>query len=137
MSDKVILYLKRAALVVCVAVLIFAGYDQGKRTGYDEGYSAGYAEMQSKLQGIRQESYQYGYDAGVSAATPGPTFSDSETGEVIAGAATSPEQSVTVYVTDSGTKYHRWGCQYLWGSSNSISLEDAEARGYTPCSKCW
>lgn len=137
MSDKVILYLKRAALVVCVAVLIFAGYDQGKRTGYDDGYNAGYAEMQSKLQGIRQESYQYGYDAGVAAATPGPTFTDSETGEVIAGAATSQEQSVTVYVTDSGTKYHRWGCQYLWGSGNSISLEDAEARGYTPCSKCW
>lgn len=41
-----------------------------------------------------------------------------------------------VYVTKSGTKYHRDGCGYLKKSKIPISLEDAEAKGYTPCSKC-
>lgn len=41
----------------------------------------------------------------------------------------------TVYVTASGTKYHREGCTYL-KSSTAISLRTAIARGYEPCSRC-
>lgn len=43
---------------------------------------------------------------------------------------------VIVYVTDTGTKYHRAGCGYLSKSKNSISLENAVYYGYTPCSRC-
>ena len=43
----------------------------------------------------------------------------------------------TVYITGTGSKYHRDGCQYLRKSKHAISLSDAEARGYTPCSKCF
>ena len=46
------------------------------------------------------------------------------------------EQSATYYVTDSGTKYHISGCSYLKKSRNAISLSDARAKGYTPCSRC-
>lgn len=42
----------------------------------------------------------------------------------------------TVYVTDTGEKYHTYGCQYLRSSSYSISLETAVKSGYTRCSKC-
>ena len=42
----------------------------------------------------------------------------------------------TVYVTKSGKKYHHAGCQYLKKSQIPISLEEAVAQGYTPCSKC-
>lgn len=42
---------------------------------------------------------------------------------------------VTVYVTDTGSKYHQSWCSYL-KSSNPISLEDAINQGYTPCSRC-
>lgn len=42
----------------------------------------------------------------------------------------------TVYITDSGKKYHRDGCQYLKDSKIAISREDAIAQGYTACSKC-
>lgn len=45
-------------------------------------------------------------------------------------------QSVTVYVTNTGEKYHRDGCQYLSRSKNAISLSSAKASGYTPCSRC-
>lgn len=41
----------------------------------------------------------------------------------------------TVYVTNTGNKYHNWGCHYL-KSVNSITLEAAVDQGYTPCSYC-
>jgi len=44
--------------------------------------------------------------------------------------------STIVYVTKSGTKYHREGCQYLSKSSREITLEEAKDKGYEPCSKC-
>lgn len=44
--------------------------------------------------------------------------------------------SVTVYITKTGKKYHRGSCSYLRQSKISISLNNACARGYTPCSRC-
>ncbi len=42
-----------------------------------------------------------------------------------------------VYVTDTGSKYHRAGCRYLWNSSHKIKLSSAKSIGYTACSVCW
>jgi hypothetical protein len=42
----------------------------------------------------------------------------------------------TVYITKTGKKYHRETCGYLSQSCIAISLKDAVARGYTPCSRC-
>lgn len=44
-------------------------------------------------------------------------------------------QEVTVYITQSGTKYHRSGCRHLSKSSTAISLKDAQAR-FSPCGTC-
>jgi micrococcal nuclease len=44
--------------------------------------------------------------------------------------------STTVYITNTGTKYHLEGCRYLDSSKIAISLSDACAKGYTPCSVC-
>jgi len=41
-----------------------------------------------------------------------------------------------VYVTKTGSKYHKAGCRYLSQSSIPIKLSDAIAQGYTPCSVC-
>ena len=41
-----------------------------------------------------------------------------------------------VYITSSGTKYHRDGCRYLSTSKIKISLAEAKRKGYTPCSVC-
>lgn len=41
-----------------------------------------------------------------------------------------------VYITESGSKYHSAGCRYLYHSENRISIDDARARGYTPCKVC-
>lgn len=41
----------------------------------------------------------------------------------------------TVYVTDNGKKYHQKDCQYA-KNAKPMSLADAKAKGYTPCSTC-
>lgn len=46
------------------------------------------------------------------------------------------KKEVTVYMMKTGSKYHRLGCRHLSKSCIPISLEDAKARGYTPCSVC-
>ena len=45
------------------------------------------------------------------------------------------EEEITVYVTKTGSKYHRAGCRYLSKSSVPISLSDAKSM-YSPCSVC-
>lgn len=51
--------------------------------------------------------------------------------------SSSSESGQTVYITRTGSKYHRNGCQYLSRSQIPISLGEARAEGYTACSRCW
>lgn len=44
--------------------------------------------------------------------------------------------STTVYITNTGEKYHQSWCRYLSKSKIPITLSEAKARGYTPCSRC-
>ncbi len=44
--------------------------------------------------------------------------------------------SYTVYVTKTGSKYHRFGCSYLRESQISIDKNQAIKQGYTPCNRC-
>ena len=43
---------------------------------------------------------------------------------------------LTVYITRTGEKYHRDGCQHLRQSRIPISLKDATARGFGACKVC-
>ncbi len=52
-----------------------------------------------------------------------------------AAAAQSNEQ--TVYITNTGSKYHRNGCRHLKKSQIPISLSKAQAQGYTACKNCF
>lgn len=44
--------------------------------------------------------------------------------------------SRTVYIGNSGEKYHKQGCRTLKGGGHAISLDDAVDAGYTPCKVC-
>jgi hypothetical protein len=46
------------------------------------------------------------------------------------------KKEVTVYVTNTGSKYHTADCSYLRYSSIPMNKNDAIAQGYTPCSRC-
>ena len=44
--------------------------------------------------------------------------------------------TITVFVTRTGEKYHRDGCQYLRHSRIATTLREAVNRGFGPCSVC-
>lgn len=50
--------------------------------------------------------------------------------------AQAQKNEQTVYITNTGAKYHNAGCRYLKSSSIPISLSAAVAQGYTPCKVC-
>lgn len=43
---------------------------------------------------------------------------------------------VTVYITNTGLKYHRSTCRFLDESQIQTTLDDAKAAGYEPCGVC-
>ncbi len=49
---------------------------------------------------------------------------------------TSQYKEQTVYVTNSGSKYHRNDCRYLKKSKKNIKLSKAKDNGYTACKVC-
>ena len=49
---------------------------------------------------------------------------------------TQRKGSDIVYITRTGTKFHRAGCRYLRHSAIPIRRSDAIAQGYEPCSVC-
>ncbi|MDE7311440.1 MAG: peptidoglycan-binding protein [Eubacterium sp.] len=51
-------------------------------------------------------------------------------------ARVSDTRELTVYVTDTGSKYHRDGCRYLSRSKHAIDLSVAQSLGYDACSVC-
>ncbi len=57
------------------------------------------------------------------------------TGDTVGVAVPGPDIT-TVYVTRTGEKYHRPGCQYLSKSCSPLGLSLAKSRGYSPCSIC-
>ncbi|MDO4799173.1 MAG: hypothetical protein Q4A52_01495 [Bacillota bacterium] len=42
----------------------------------------------------------------------------------------------TVYITNTGVKYHRDGCFHLRKSKYGIPMDEAKARGYEACKNC-
>jgi hypothetical protein len=42
----------------------------------------------------------------------------------------------TVYITNTGSMFHRGNCQYVQNSKIAILKKDAIAQGYTACSVC-
>lgn len=45
-------------------------------------------------------------------------------------------EDIIVYVTNSGTKYHRSGCRHLNDSKYETTLTKALSQGYTACGTC-
>jgi phosphatidylserine/phosphatidylglycerophosphate/cardiolipin synthase-like enzyme len=64
------------------------------------------------------------------------TLNRSVTSQPAPGVPPHSESAETVYITKSDKKFHRAGCRSLSKSCIPIFRKDAEARGYTPCSRC-
>lgn len=61
---------------------------------------------------------------------------DSENPEEPVSQEPIDKAGMTVYLTKSGTKFHREGCSSLSKSKIPISYEDAVGRGFEPCGRC-
>ena len=74
------------------------------------------------------------------AAADGVVFSAGDSaGDVTDDAATSGDVELsgrTVYITETGTKYHSAGCRHLAESSIAVDEAQAIAWGYTACAVC-
>ena len=62
-----------------------------------------------------------------------PTFSGTPVSQPVAHV--HPVQEV-VYVTKTGTKYHRGSCHHLKKSKIKTTKADARSAGYTACKVC-
>lgn len=93
--------------------------------GYDAGYSEGYAQKQKDNQAAREQ-----YLASITPVLPVITPTEPET-----EAPPAEVETVTVYITNSGTKYHLDGCRHL-KSKIEKTLEEAKALKLEPCKVC-
>ena len=87
-------------------------YHEGYNIGYDDGYDEGWndrANEQSEDDQWLNDDYESSGD-----------YAEN-----------------TVYITNTGSKYHQYGCRYLSQSCHKISLSDAQSQGYDACSVCW
>ena len=109
-----------------------AGYEEayqiGLADGTDAGYASGYAEgYEVGKRDWYGTGYDAGYDDGYDDGCQVQLYGEPAAAQGISPASQPQTVSATVYVTDTGSKYHRSGCQYLRQSSNAISLDDAKA----------
>ncbi len=81
----------------------------------------------------RVDAAQKNLDAAYAQVEARQTTSSTSAAQPSSGQSTSQ----TVYITNTGSKYHRAGCQYLRQSQIAISLEKAKSQGYTACSRCF
>jgi competence protein ComEC len=86
---------------------------------------------------VKEGDYKYGSESGSSSSSKASSTSAVSQKAASTGTSQSTQsQSVTVYVTNSGQKYHTTNCSSLSKSKIAITLEEAKKEGYTPCSKC-
>jgi micrococcal nuclease len=96
---------------------------------YVEKFTAAQTEARNNNRGLW--AVQEEKPASVPAVASSPTTIVSPESQL----QTEP-QTITVYVTRTGEKYHSASCRYLSRSQIPMSLSDAKAAGYTPCSVC-
>lgn len=72
----------------------------------------------------------------IKANAPPPAAKSTESSSTNTQVQEQNNVETTVYITNSGKKYHSSGCQYLSKSKISIDLNKAKNQGYTACSKC-
>lgn len=133
--------------LLCLSLIVngILGYSYTQNVHYYEQLSrdADYTieQLRSEYSDRYDEGYNDGYDDAKEDYKPDSTSLGDNTSsyESYSGGDTSDKDYIgtTVYITDTGSKYHRYGCQYLRQSCQEISISDAESQGYTPCSVCW
>lgn len=116
-----------------------ASYTEGKEAGYTEGYDAGYTEgLAAGYSEIENETGLGGQDAldtedqNAADTSSGPD-ANNNTQTTIHGYSADR----TVYVSNSGKKIHLIPNCSGMKNYTEMTLEEADARGYAYCSRCF
>ena len=121
-------------------------YDLEQSAGNIEELEEENESLENKVEGLQatvdeQEVEIASLEAALSAYSSGSSgsggSSGSSGGSGSTTSSTSDTQSVKVYITNSGSKYHKNGFQYLRESKNNVTLTQAKSWGYTACSRCY
>lgn len=110
---------------------------RGCTIDYETGEISGKSVLAAKKASSSSSSYsskQYGSSS--RSGTSSESTSGSSSSSTVSSKGTSQKESAaTVYVTNSGSKYHAKGCRYLH-SRHAMSLSKAKSLGYEPCKDC-
>ncbi len=98
---------------------LFRAYEQHARRCQKGLWSPEPPDQQPTTQPAADNTTAAGQAAGAAAPTTQPA-----------------DDSVTVYITPSGKKYHRADCPYLRGGGMPISRQAAREQGFEPCRHC-
>ena len=107
---------RKKAWIICLAVVVLLVC----------GLGFGAVKYRSDVSAAWQEGYDL---ATVTAIVPGITAATMQ-------ALPRIVVSRPVYITSSGTRYHKSWCPYLENSKIPLSRDEAEEDGYSPCSRC-
>ena len=97
-----------------------------------DGLAEQVAQLSAENEALKADAQAAAAESTAQPAASAPA-EDAAASQAPAAAAPAGE---TVYITNSGTKYHQDGCSFLSKSKIPISLDDAIAGGYEPCSRC-
>ena len=107
----------------------------GRSEGYDLGFSAGISEGSTQIEEAMQTPQQLASVAPLFPSQPSVTESTDIISSVTASETEQISEQITVYITNSGTKYHLDGCRHL-NSKIEKTLEEAKALHLEPCKVC-
>ena len=94
------------------------------------------ARIQDEKEAAEKQAAEEAAAAEAAAEAEAKAAAEAEAAAAAAAASAPDNGGYTVYITDTGEKYHADGCRYLKKSKIPISKSDAIARGYGACSKC-
>ena len=94
-------------------------------------------ELEKELNAVKEENQELISSKNKSLSTSTTTQTTATSASPSTATTNSGiSNSYTVYVTKTGSKYHRDGCRYLSKSQIAKSKNDAISQRYTPCSVC-
>lgn len=100
------------------------------------------SELEAQLQDLKnnndslnQENQNLKTQISENAKVSSASIVSTQSSSYAVSSSSDSTSSATVYVTKTGSKYHRAGCRYL-KSKISKSKSDAIAQGYSACSVC-
>ena len=139
--------MKKVVLVILVAVLLLASVSIVYATLGNKTITITYRNISIYINGVKRVPSNEPFIYNGSTYVPLRFISEALNKEVKWDGTTNridindksqnnSQDDPIVYITKTGSKYHRAGCRYLSRSCIPIKRSVAIAQGYTPCSVC-